>query len=497
VDVYRIKKVYGPEAGAHVLNALYENPCVAVPIVVARLKQKDEEWKRALRGWNRVWREADAKNYLKALDHQGIHIKNADKKAVMPKVLVSEIESIRREQSQSRIVQSRGLFWPDRPTHQMQYLIESEPILFDVLKLSLALLDRQVGTFPMRDKDRIEDFLRSFIPALLCISQTAVEDNLSPLESPKEAQAGEEVHSEAGDATSDAGGNASATEDEVQPVAPSRSKKKTKKEVADLRRRALKKNVRPRGGGGSKTGSPAIDASGSAVSSRENTPDVDMSDATPEPSAQATQKHATTEDMLLDSQEQPYEAPVPAATAGGLDGLEGVQTVSTNPATLAPVGSDGGASESVKSPQESIDTPLAGHPTTFNAQTFVSHQTLASRVPGSSRQRFNFFCGTSHYCMVRLLQMCYQRLYNMKQAAVEIAHRTRSEDVTTAQEARRIYENTLELCERFFDGGLDSVAFEDAIRKQYSIKGYWIYTIDRLITAMLRLVGRRTCFRLF
>lgn len=52
-----IKKVYGKEQGAEVIQALHENPCVAVPIVLARLRQKDDEWKRALREWNRVWRE--------------------------------------------------------------------------------------------------------------------------------------------------------------------------------------------------------------------------------------------------------------------------------------------------------------------------------------------------------------------------------------------------------------------------------------------------------
>lgn len=52
-----IKKVYGKEQGGEVIQALHENPCVAVPIVLARLKQKDDEWKRALREWNRVWRE--------------------------------------------------------------------------------------------------------------------------------------------------------------------------------------------------------------------------------------------------------------------------------------------------------------------------------------------------------------------------------------------------------------------------------------------------------
>jgi paired amphipathic helix protein Sin3a len=53
-----LKRIYGKEQGLEVIQALHENPCVAVPIVLARMKQKDEEWKRALREWNRVWRES-------------------------------------------------------------------------------------------------------------------------------------------------------------------------------------------------------------------------------------------------------------------------------------------------------------------------------------------------------------------------------------------------------------------------------------------------------
>lgn len=63
-----IKKVYGKDMGREVIQALHENPCTSVPIVLARLKQKDEEWKRALREWNRVWREVDAKNFYRSLD---------------------------------------------------------------------------------------------------------------------------------------------------------------------------------------------------------------------------------------------------------------------------------------------------------------------------------------------------------------------------------------------------------------------------------------------
>lgn len=52
-----IRKIWGKDQGWEILRALEDNPCVAVPIVLSRLKQKDEEWKRAEREWNKVWRE--------------------------------------------------------------------------------------------------------------------------------------------------------------------------------------------------------------------------------------------------------------------------------------------------------------------------------------------------------------------------------------------------------------------------------------------------------
>jgi hypothetical protein len=52
-----VRKVWGKDHGYEILAALRDNPATAVPIVLSRLKQKDEEWKRAEREWNKVWRE--------------------------------------------------------------------------------------------------------------------------------------------------------------------------------------------------------------------------------------------------------------------------------------------------------------------------------------------------------------------------------------------------------------------------------------------------------
>jgi paired amphipathic helix protein Sin3a len=57
-----------------------------------RLKQKDQEWTKARREWNKIWREVNEKNYYKSLDHQSFYFKQNDKKNLTPKALIAEIK---------------------------------------------------------------------------------------------------------------------------------------------------------------------------------------------------------------------------------------------------------------------------------------------------------------------------------------------------------------------------------------------------------------------
>ncbi|KAI9029185.1 hypothetical protein DFJ74DRAFT_478190 [Hyaloraphidium curvatum] len=89
-----LERVYGDGAPAReVLQALSDAPAAAVPVVLARLKAKDEEWKAFRRQRNEtVWVPDDAKNFAKALDYRGIAARANDKKAISPKAFLVEIE---------------------------------------------------------------------------------------------------------------------------------------------------------------------------------------------------------------------------------------------------------------------------------------------------------------------------------------------------------------------------------------------------------------------
>lgn len=48
-----IQRIYGDKA-ADIIDGLKKNPVVAVPLVLRRLKWKDEEWKDAQRQFNKA-----------------------------------------------------------------------------------------------------------------------------------------------------------------------------------------------------------------------------------------------------------------------------------------------------------------------------------------------------------------------------------------------------------------------------------------------------------
>lgn len=84
-----ITRIYG-EAGSQILELLRKYPAGAIPIILKRLKQKDEEWRRAREDLNRQWKEVNEKNYHKSLDHSSFYFKQKDKKQTGMKMMMQE-----------------------------------------------------------------------------------------------------------------------------------------------------------------------------------------------------------------------------------------------------------------------------------------------------------------------------------------------------------------------------------------------------------------------
>lgn len=171
-----IRKIYGRDASSEVLQALQECPTVSVPVVLSRLKQKDEEWRRAQRDWSRTWKEVDAKNFYKSLDHQGISFKANDKKNITSKHFMAHIEGLKAKEEEKRAkALSEGDNQPARLRHslgpldpELVYSFDDTSVLHDSLKMIYSFLDHSQATYSPQERRSIEKFLRSFIP-LLCV----------------------------------------------------------------------------------------------------------------------------------------------------------------------------------------------------------------------------------------------------------------------------------------------------------------------------------------
>ena len=91
-----IARVYG-DAGDRVLELLRKNPAGAIPVILARLKQKAVEWGKARQNLDKQWKEVLEKNYQKSLDHRSFYFKTSDRKAVMAKTMLQEAKTAKHK----------------------------------------------------------------------------------------------------------------------------------------------------------------------------------------------------------------------------------------------------------------------------------------------------------------------------------------------------------------------------------------------------------------
>ncbi|GAA5803581.1 hypothetical protein HPULCUR_009064 [Helicostylum pulchrum] len=167
-----IKKIYGQEQGARVVEMLHTKPAQSVPIVLQRLKQMDKEWKHSQREWIKVWREIEIKNYYKALDYQGVIFKTEDRKSMSVKSLVSEIRSTRLDQSK-------------KPNHlaniepQFQFQFKNKKIFKDVTRVLYSYFERQT-TYGTEDCEVMKAFIEMFLPVFFDVPDVLPELNSEP-----------------------------------------------------------------------------------------------------------------------------------------------------------------------------------------------------------------------------------------------------------------------------------------------------------------------------
>ncbi|XP_048828741.1 SIN3 transcription regulator family member Aa [Brienomyrus brachyistius] len=165
-----IQRIYGDKA-PDIIDGLRKNPAISVPIVLKRLKTKEEEWREAQRGFNKIWREQNEKYYLKSLDHQGINFKQNDTKVLRSKTLLNEIETIYDERQEQASEDNTA---PPSGPHQT-LLYEDSQILEDAASLIIHHVKRQAG-IQKEDKYKIKQVVHHFLPDMLFARRGELSD---------------------------------------------------------------------------------------------------------------------------------------------------------------------------------------------------------------------------------------------------------------------------------------------------------------------------------
>ncbi|CAL1533075.1 unnamed protein product [Lymnaea stagnalis] len=165
-----IHRIYGDKA-SDIIEGLKKNPVVAVPLVLRRLKAKDEEWREAQKQFNKLWKEQNEKFYLKSLDHQCANFKQHDIKAIRGKSLLNQIETIYDEVSQRADSEEAP---PQGP--MLTFVYDDRSLIEDAGNLIIHHVKRQTGV-DKEAKTRIKQLVKHFVPDLFFAPRGELSDD--------------------------------------------------------------------------------------------------------------------------------------------------------------------------------------------------------------------------------------------------------------------------------------------------------------------------------
>ncbi|KAK4516705.1 Global transcription regulator sge1 [Mucor velutinosus] len=392
-----LKKIYGNQTGAEVIDMLHNSPAHAVPVVLKRLKQKDEEWRRQQREWNKVWREIESKNYYKALDYQGVIFKTNDKKNMSIKQLVNEIEAIHHDQTETQ-------------EPQLKYQLKNKKVFKDVTRVLYSYFERQT-TYGHEDCAVMKAFIEMFLPVFFDVPDVLPE---------KEPSQDIMLDDEDEDVDDDVDGDDADDDDEDNDTQHSYD--------SSTDSRSTKRGYTRRNG-------------------------------------RRSPRHKPNDE---DHQKL----------------LKDVLTKKLKSITETKTGAAEPKIQQLPAEEE-------------------EEEDVAMAYPDREQKIYNLFGNTTFYCFFRLFQVCYDRLYQMKQ--LDRAYRTNGPEAKALTKAaldlhvtgkdyngvhmdfkRGYYQALLKLIDRYFDDAFDQTMFEECARYIFGNKAYVLFTIDKLMQSIMR-----------
>ncbi|KAI9845959.1 MAG: Transcriptional regulatory protein sin3 [Thelocarpon superellum] len=427
-----IKKLYGRDKGQRVIDDLFVRPCGVAPLLLARLKQKDEEWKQSQREWEKVWREQTQKMFWKSLDHMGIHAKVTDKKQFTQKTLINEIQTKLEEQRRQREVPRSQV-----PKHQFENVFDDSGVVLDATRLLLVFAEH-TSNHNAADRQRIELVLRDFVPRFFGFAADLLDEGVSP----GSGRAGSGPDDDAEETTVESAGSSNG-----------RGRRGGHARKTDLRRGVLDRTRASKS-----AGRPGTDAEAETTESKESTPDVG------------------------------------AAVDDELDGVGGdaVADDTTEHSGVAAAAAD---------PNEDNWTQ---HPTAGAKRK--SRPPTREILPNEPfrRESYSLYCNANVYSFMRMFQILYDRLLQIKRYEPRVAEDVRRAKMFKPAHDLKVvdkrpedffrqtgpqahyYPQVLEMCQELIEQQIDVAQFEEVLRRFYLECGWQLYALEKLLGAVAR-----------
>ncbi|ESW29526.1 hypothetical protein PHAVU_002G077800 [Phaseolus vulgaris] len=166
INLRCIERLYG-DHGLDVMEVLRKNAPLALPVILTRLKQKQEEWARCRADFSKVWAEIYAKNYHKSLDHRSFYFKQQDTKSLSTKALLAEIKEIsekKRKEDDVLLAIAAGNRWPILPNLEFKYSdLDIHEDLYQLIKYSCG----EICT--TEHVDKVMKVWTTFLEPMLCV----------------------------------------------------------------------------------------------------------------------------------------------------------------------------------------------------------------------------------------------------------------------------------------------------------------------------------------
>ncbi|KAL4332622.1 hypothetical protein GQ457_07G016760 [Hibiscus cannabinus] len=160
-----IERLYD-DYGLDVMDVLRKKAQLDLPVILTRLKQKQEEWTSCRSDFNKIWAEVYAKNHHKSLDHRSFYFKQQDPKNLSTKALLAEIKEISEKKrgeddvclsiaagNRRSIIPNMEFEYPDHEIHEDLYqlikysggVMYTTEQLDDVKKIWTTFLEPMLG----------------------------------------------------------------------------------------------------------------------------------------------------------------------------------------------------------------------------------------------------------------------------------------------------------------------------------------------------------------